>query len=176
MKIIAFGASYSGSSINRKLAAYAASQFEGAQVEVLDLRQFELPLYTPEAERALGHPQAAQDFVAKLGGADLIIASMAEHNGSYTAAFKNLFDWASRVKLQMFEGKRLLLLSTAPGPRGGLSVLQQAIDRFPRHGATVAAHFSLPSFAKNFSEEAGILDEALRASFLQAIEAAQVPA
>ena len=172
MKIIAFGASYSRSSINKRFAAYAASQLatDNDIIEVIDLNDYPLPLFTTDVEKEIGHPQVAHDFVNKLAEADIILISLAEHNGSYTAAFKNLFDWASRVKGKLFENKKLLLLSTATGPRGGLSVLHTAVDRFPRHGAEVIAQFSLPNFAQNFSDEIGIINEELKQNFIQTIE------
>lgn len=169
MKIIAFGASYSSDSINKTFAGYATKYFPEADTEVLDLRNFELPLYTADVEAAIGHPAAALDFVAKLDEADVLIVSLAEHNGSYTTAFKNLFDWASRVKLNFFEGKKMLLLSTAPGPRGGVSALKAAAQRFPIHGATIVGTFSLPHFHENFSDALGILNEGLRKEFEQVI-------
>ena len=169
MKIIALGASYSKSSINKQFAAFAAAQFEGADTEVLDLNNYPLPLFTIEAEKESGHPEAAKSFVEKLAEADLIIISMAEHNGSYSAGFKNLFDWSSRVKLKMFEGKKVFLLSTAPGPWGGKTVLETAKNRFPRHEADIVATFSLPSFGNNFSPEDGITDPDLKADFNKAI-------
>ena len=44
-KIIAFGGSNSKNSINKELAAYTANQINNVEVEVLDLNDFELPLY-----------------------------------------------------------------------------------------------------------------------------------
>lgn len=170
MKIIAFGASHHKASINRTFAAYAASQFESADIEVLDLNNYPLPMFTVEAEHELGHPQAARDFVAKLEEADLLIISMSEHNGSYTASFKNLFDWASRVKLKMFEGKKLLLISTATGSGAGVHVLEAAVKRFPRHGAEIIGTFSLPRFKDNFHEQDGILIDDLRDEFFTIID------
>jgi len=165
MKIIAFGASYSKNSINKKFAAYAASQFNNIEAEVLDLTDYWLPLFTTDVEAEVGHPGEVTDFLSKLEEADLLIISLSEHNGSYATAFKNLFDWASRVKLKMFEGKKVLLLATAPGARGGMSVLEAAKQRFPIHGAEIIGSFSLPNFHDNFSEESGILHTELKASF-----------
>ncbi|HOY14071.1 MAG TPA: NAD(P)H-dependent oxidoreductase [Saprospiraceae bacterium] len=174
MKIIAFGASYSKTSINRAFAEYVAEQIEGAQTEVLDLNIYDLPLYTTEKEKEIGIPQGARDFVAKLDEADLLIISLAEHNGTYTTAFKNLFDWATRVKLQIFENKPMILLSTAPGPRGGLGVLEAAKVRFPIHGAKIVGAFSLPKFNENFEETSGVQDPILRDQLFELIHKASI--
>lgn len=173
MKIIAFGASYSSTSINKTFAAYATGFFPDAEIEILDLTSFPLPLYTVDVEKEIGKPQAAIDFVEKLATADLLIISVAEHNGSYTTAFKNLFDWASRFKVKMFENKKMLLLSTAPGPRGGLAALQSATARFPIHGAEVLGSFSLPKFGDSFLAGEGITDETLKLEFIQVIDNAK---
>jgi chromate reductase len=166
MKILAFGASYSRNSINKMFAAFVANQIQNGEVEVLDLNQFDLPLFTIDKEKEVGAPNAARDFLAKLESADLLVISMAEHNGSYTTAFKNLFDWTSRVKLKMFENKKVILLSTAPGQRGGKGVLDAALIRFPIHGAQILMSFSLPKFAENFDEINGIVNEELRQEFI----------
>lgn len=169
MKIVAFGASNSKKSINKEFASYAANQFNSTSVEVLDLNDFPLPIYSVDLETEEGLPDNAVLFHKKLKDSDLIIISFAEHNGSYAVVFKNLFDWVSRVELKMFEGKKLFLLSTAPGPRGGLGVLEHAMDRFPRHGAVISSVFTLPQYHQNFSVEAGILDEELREKFMEKV-------
>jgi hypothetical protein len=51
------------------------------------------------------------------------------------------------------------LLSSSPGERGGASVMNIALDRFPRHGAIIPAHFSLPSFYNNFKDGRLISDD-----------------
>ncbi len=165
-KIIAFGASSSKTSINKLLAIYAANQFQNASVEVLDLNDFEMPIYSVDKEKDNGIPQLAQDFYAKIGSADLIVISFAEHNGAYSTAFKNIFDWASRINGKTFQEKPVLLLSTSPGPRGGSSVLEIAKNRFPFQGAVVKGSFSLPSFNDNFDAEKGITNEDLKNQLL----------
>lgn len=172
MKVIAFGASYSKTSINRRFARYAATQIN-QNAEVLDLNDYSLPLYTVDVEEVIGHPQIIHDFLAKINSAELLVISMGEHNGSYQAAFKNLMDWASRVKAKFFENKHILLLSTSPGGRGGKGALEAALDRFPRHGADILAHFSLPNFDSNFDDENGILDPVLKLEFTQLIASLQ---
>lgn len=173
-KIIAFGASSSKTSINKQLATYTANQFQNVSVEILDLNDYEMPIYSVDKEKENGIPQLAHDFYSKLGSADLIIISFAEHNDAYSAAFKNIFDWASRINGKTFQEKPMLLLATSPGVRGGSSVLEIATKRFPFQGGIVKGSFSLPSFGENFDAEKGITNEELKNEFLKIIETIQI--
>lgn len=155
MKIIAFGASPSKNSINKKLATYAATLFENAEVEVLDLNDFQMPIFTVDIEPAIGQHELAKAFLAKIATADILVVSMAENNGNYSAAFKNIFDWCSRITGKVFQEKPMLLMATSPGARGGASVLEIAKKAFPFYGGNVKATFSLPSFDANFDVEKG---------------------
>lgn len=151
-KIIAFGASSSKNSINKQLAFYAANLFSNTTVELLDLNDYEMPIFSVDKEKENGIHPLAQDFYTKIGSADLIVLSLAEHNGAYAAAFKNILDWASRINNKTFQEKPMLLLATSPGARGGSSVLEIATKRFPFQGAQVKGSFSLPSFNENFQD------------------------
>jgi len=105
MKIIAFGGSNSKNSINKKLATYASSLFVNASVEILDLNDYALPLFSVDLEKEIGQPQLAKDFLDKIASADFLVVSLAENNGNYSAAFKNLFDWSSRHAKEVFQQK-----------------------------------------------------------------------
>lgn len=151
-RILAFAGSNSSDSINKKLVTYAASHFADEETIILDLNEFDLPIYSKQLEASDGHSENAQRFLQEIKASDGIIISLAEYNGAYTSVFKNLFDWMSRIEQKLFFGKPLLLMATSPGGRGGKSVLEMAADRFPRHDANVVATFSLPAFNDNFSE------------------------
>jgi chromate reductase len=155
MKIIAFGGSPSENSINKKLATYAAHLFKNAEVEVLDLNDFEMPLFSVDIEKNIGQHELAKAFLAKMEEADFLVVSLAENNGNYSAAFKNVFDWCSRITVKVFQEKPMLLMATSPGGRGGASVLEIAKNAFPRYGANIKATFSLPGFNDNFDVENG---------------------
>ena len=157
-KIIAFGASSSKNSINKQLATYAANQFENVSIEILDLNDYEMPIFSVDKEKENGIHPLAQEFYAKLGTADLILISFAEHNGNYSTAFKNILDWTSRINSKTFQEKQMLLLATSPGARGGSSVLDIATKRFPFQGGIVKGSFSLPSFYENFDVVNGIIN------------------
>jgi len=129
-----------------------------------------MPIFSTDKETESGIPELAKDFFNKLGTADLLVISFAEHNGAYSTAFKNIFDWTSRIHSKTFQEKQTLILSTSPGPRGGSSVLEIAKNRFPFQGAEVKGSFSLPSFNDNFNAKDGITDTALNNELLQIIK------
>lgn len=151
-KIIAIGGSNSKDSINKKLAVYTANQIKDSEIIVADLNEFELPLYGVDLEKEKGIPENAIRLNGFLEEVDGIVISMAEHNGSFTAAFKNAIDWLSRINQKVWKDKPMLLMATSPGARGGATVLGTAKASFPFLGGNVIADFSLPSFYDNFSE------------------------
>lgn len=168
-KILAFGASSSRNSINKQLATYAASLFQDATIEVLDLNDYEMPIYSIDKEKETGIHPLAINFYNKITNTDLLVVSMTEHNGAYSSAFKNILDWTSRYNNGVFQEKPMLLMATSPGARGGSSVLDIAKNRFPRNGANVIATFSLPSFNDNFDKEKGISNEDLKNQLLDIV-------
>lgn len=168
-KIIALGASSSKNSINKQLAIYAANLFSNATVEILDLNNYEMPIYSVDKEKENGIPVLAEEFYTKIGSADLIVLSLAEHNGAYSSAFKNILDWASRINAKTFQQKPMLLLATSPGPRGGSTVLEIAKNRFPFQGADLKGSFSLPNFNENFDAENGITNPELKSELLKIV-------
>jgi NAD(P)H-dependent FMN reductase len=149
-KVLVFGGSNSKSSINKQLAVYASSLLTNIEIQVLDLKDFTLPVFGVDLEKEEGIPALAYQFNTLLNDVDGYIISLAEHNGSYTVAFKNLLDWTSRINGKVWNDKPMLLMSTSPGIRGGKSVLEAATSRFPFMGSNIITSFSLPLFNKNF--------------------------
>ena len=172
MKLLAFAASSSSKSINKQLVTYAASLVEGADVEILDINDYEMPLFSQDKEAELGQPVQAQQFFAKIAEADAIIISFAEHNGAYTAAYKNLFDWTSRIDQEVFQHTPLILLATSPGSGGAKSVLTAATGSASYFAGDVKASLSIPSFFDNFDIKAGVLcNEELKQALIEAVSA-----
>ena len=171
MNIVAFGASTSKTSINQRFAYFTANQFDG-EVNMIDLNDFTMPLFSVDVQEEFGFPEEALDLLEIIGDADLLVVSMAEHNGSYAAAFKNTLDWMSRIQANVFQDKPMLLLSTSPGGLGAKFVLEAALSRFPRHAANIIGHFSLPLFNENFDTE--ITNPELLSEFMAVLEHAKV--
>ena len=168
-KIIDLGGSNSKGSINKELAHYTARNTADADVIYLDMNDFPMPMFGVDRENEDGMPEEAKKLTKLIRIADGIILSLAEHNGSYSAVFKNAFDWISRIDAKVFETTPMLLLSTSPGARAGKSVMDTALDRFPRHGATVVENFSLPSFYDNFKNNE-LVNEELKAELMKKVK------
>jgi NAD(P)H-dependent FMN reductase len=171
MKILAIGASSSSTSINKQFASFTANQVAEADVTHLDLNDFEMAIYSSDRENETGIPPEASKFRALIEETDGIIISFAEHNGTYSAAFKNIFDWVSRMEGKTWGGKPMFVLATSPGARGGMTVMNQAASTLPYQGALVTGQFSLPSFYQSFSNEEGIKDEVLKTQFNEQLSA-----
>lgn len=167
--IIAFAGSNSKNSINKQLVEYTASLVENASVTILDLNDFELPLYGIDYENTHGIPDNAHKFLEYIKSSDGIILSLAEHNGAYATVFKNIFDWMSRIDGKLWSNNPMLLMATSPGARGGATVLDIAKGRFPYMGGNIVSEFSLPSFNENFSEEK-LVNEILKNKLVEAVK------
>ena len=169
MKLLAFAASNSSQSINRQLVDYAirlltAGLVEGVpasevEISTIDLNDFEMPISSIDRQNADGIPQPAHDFYDTIGAADALLISFAEHNGSYTVAYKNVFDWASRINMRVYHDKPIVMLSTSPGGGGGGFVLRTAGHLAGYFGNKVLASLAIPRFGENFDTEAGIVTD-----------------
>jgi len=151
-KIITLAGSSSKNSINKQLAEYTASLMQGVEVLNLDLNDYQLPLYSIDVENDHGFPADLLVLDEIIENNDGIILSLAEHNGAYSAAFKNTFDWLSRINGKVWKNKPMLLLSTSPGARGGQSVMDIALNRFPFNGGNIIGSTTFPSFHNNFKD------------------------
>ncbi len=127
VKILAFAGSTRRDSLNKKLVAYAAelAREQGAQVTLIDLRDFPMPLYDGDLEEKSGPPEAADRLLQLMKEHDGLLLSSPEYNSSITAVLKNAIDWVSRPRegeppLVAFSGKVAALMSASPGGLGGL--------------------------------------------------------
>lgn len=157
--IVTIGGSTSKKSINKLLAEYTGALIKDVTMIKVDLNDFTMPLFSVDIESELGLPKETTRLNSIFEKADGFIVSLAEHNGAYSAAFKNGFDWLSRIETKVWRGKPMLLLSTSPGMRGGLNVLELARGTFPRMGAKLIGSMPFPSFYDNFKENKIVNDE-----------------
>lgn len=151
MKILAFAASNHSASINRDLVGYVASRLKQlrpeADVTFLDLNDYEMPIYSLDREAANGVPQLAQDFLDHITAADAVLVSFAEYNGQVTSAWKNIFDWMSRISPKVWQNTPGVITAAAPGPRAGGSVLAGQAALAPHHGMDLKGQYGVGSWS-----------------------------
>lgn len=178
-KVIGFAGSNSSQSINAQLVSYVLSKLDNESQKYIDLVAFEIPMYNIDTEQASGIPIDVQLLKNEIAKADGLILSVNEHNGAWSAFFKNIFDWLSRADRNFLQDTKVLLMSTSPGARGASSALAYAKQTLPRFGAQVVESFSFPSFQENFNSETSTITDAtlqmgvqeVIASFLNELEA-----
>ena len=121
LRVLVLGASLSSTSLNNRLAAFAARLVtgKGARSDVATIEDFDCPFYDHDIEVEAGPPVGAHRFCERLKAADALIVASPEYNASMPAAIKNLIDWVSRFRPQPFNGKQALLMSASPSMVGG---------------------------------------------------------
>ncbi len=164
IKALAFAASNSRASINKQLVTHAANVLKAeidttVEIQVLDLNDFEMPIYGIDEETANGIPEAAIAFHKAIGEADVLLIAYAEHNGNYSAVFKSIFDWCSRLGKKVFQNKPMVIMAAAPGGGGGASVLRIAEGSAGFFGADLRGSLSVGRFAETFDTEKGELTD-----------------
>lgn len=157
MKVFAFAGSNSSTSINKQLVKFVLKSFSDHEVNMIDLNDYNMPIFSVDLEKN-GFPEEAHRFLDNIAESDFIICSLAENNRSYSAAFKNVFDWASRINVKVFQDKPMLLMTTSPGGYGGGNVMAEALKFFPQFGAIIKESFSLPKFYENFDLSNGVIN------------------
>jgi len=146
--VLLFTGSNSPKSINRNLVKYAAKFFSDVKTSFLDLRKYELPIYSLEIEENEGIPENAYKLRAEILTFDAFVVSIPENNGSVPAFLKNGLDWISRCDddYRVFKEKPVLLISTSPSPGGGERAVAHAEAIFKTLAARVYNGFSLPRY------------------------------
>lgn len=126
-KILAFAGSTRTDSFNKKLVRIAAAGAKeaGAEVTIIDLRDFQMPIYDEDLERQQGLPSNARKLKDMMLAHHGFLISSPEYNSSISGVLKNTIDWASRQSdgespLACFTNKVAGLMSASPGGLGGL--------------------------------------------------------
>ena len=127
-KILVFAGATREGSFNKKLAKLAAKAAgdAGADVTLIDLKDYPMPLYDGDDESASGLPPKAVELKKLVKDTDGIIIASPEYNSGYSGVLKNAIDWASRPteagegSAAAFAGKYAGIMAASPGALGGL--------------------------------------------------------
>jgi NAD(P)H-dependent FMN reductase len=167
-RILVFGGSLRRDSFNQKLAAIAAegARSAGAQVTVIALRDFPLPIFDEDLETAVGKPDPGIKLKALFREHHGLIIASPEYNSSVTAALKNAIDWVSRADsddepaLSALSGKSAVLCATSPGALGGLRGLVHLRSILGNIGITVLPdQVAVGGAYQAFKEDGSLADE-----------------
>ena len=168
VKILALSGSTRTESLNKRLlaAVVALADPEKMDIEVIDLRDFPLPLYDGDLEVTEGVPQNAMALKEKFLAADALLISTPEYNTSLPAVLKNAIDWISRPVdgvpwLAEIRGQVLGAMSASPGSTGGMQALGHLRQMFSNLGAYVVPGFTAcPNAAAAFDADGSFVNEA----------------
>lgn len=130
MKLLVFAGSTRLQSFNRHLAHAAAAMGReaGAEVTLMELADFDIPMYNADLE-ARGTPPDVLRLKEIMDAHPAWVIASPEYNGSYTALLKNTIDWASSPVAghpvwssadRPLAGKVVGILSASNGRLGGL--------------------------------------------------------
>jgi len=176
VKIIFFSGSARKQSINKKLAILAANtaQTAGAEVTLIDLNDYEMPLYNADLESEQGIPENAKKLKQVFIEHDGFFIASPEYNSSYSALLKNTIDWISRSDkegespLVAFKGKVAALGAISPGALGGLRGLVPLRMLLGHIGVTVVPTQVAIGAGFKALDSAGQLIDEMQAKMLQA--------
>lgn len=167
VKILAFAGSARTDSFNKKLVQIAAegARAAGAEVTLIDLRDFPMPLYDADLETGSGLPENAKKLKQLMIAHHGFLISAPEYNSSITPLLKNTIDWASRAEaddeppLVCYQGKAVGLMSASPGALGGLRGLVHVRAMLGNIGAFVLPDQISISKAHEAFDATGVLKD-----------------
>lgn len=158
--VLIFAGSTREASYNKKLAQEAATIARklGAEVTVIDLKDYPMPFYDGDLEMSRGMPENGKRLRQMIRASDAVLIASPEYNSSIPAVLKNTLDWVSRSEekrtdVTIFKGKKLGIMSASPGPRGGARALVHLRAILENIGAEVVQkQVSVPKAMETFSK------------------------
>ncbi len=166
-KILAFTGSNSETSINDQLLRFTLDLLQTTNLEYIDLKPLEVPIYSETLENSKGIPEDILSLRSSIDDSQALIVAVNEHNGTMSAFFKNITDWLSRTGSYL-EGKKICLLATSPGQGGAKFCLDYTQTNFEKFGGTVCSKFSLPNFNQHFKNQE--LQDTYKSELMQLIQ------
>lgn len=165
LNLLFFSGSSRQNSLNKKLILAAEKSLDKNQINltIIDLADYDIPLYNGDFEDANGIPADVKKLKAIFDAQDGILIASPEYNGTYSALLKNTVDWLTRNKadgLTAFRGKVIALCATSPGPRGALGgltplrMLMGGIGSF-----VIPTQMALGNGGNAFGEDGNLVDE-----------------
>lgn len=173
-RLLAFAGSLREGSYNRRLIPVLAegARAAGAEVTLIELRDYPLPVYDGDIEAA-GMPPSMRQLQQLVREHDGVLISTPEDNGSMPALVKNTLDWISRpmedgrMGTALFQDKVAGIVSASPGALGGLRSLLALRDALAKLGLVVVPQqVAVGQAADKLVDYGRLKDEKQRAAVL----------
>jgi len=167
IKIVALAGSLRKESLNHTLAIAVANAARraGAEVEVIKLSDFDIPLFNEDLEKN-GAIAGVEQLKDKIRNANGLIVASPEYNGSISGVLKNALDWASRTApkaVPAFANTTVALVATSPGGLGGIRALPHVSNIFAGMGALVLSkQLAVGGGYQAFDNDGGLTDEGMQ--------------
>lgn len=168
--VLLFAGSLRQESLNKKLiqeTAEVALEL-GANVKVIDLKDYPIPFYNADEESSIGMPENAKKIRDLMIKSQVIIIASPNYNRFFPGVVKNLFDWASRSETasesyEAYQGKTFVLMSSGPGNSGGAKGLESVRQLLlVLKGRVLPEQFVLPSGTTAYDAQGHLKDPAMR--------------
>jgi NAD(P)H-dependent FMN reductase len=171
-RILAFAGSARRESFNRRLIhiAVETARQAGADVTLIELSEYPLPLFNQDLEAEAGLPEHAVALKTLFVQHDGLLISSPEYNSSITPLLKNTLDWVSRKSpgegsLVAYKGKVAALVSASPGRLGGLRGLVHLRSILSNIGVLVLPdQIAIPEANQAFTDDGRLKDERQQAT------------
>ena len=151
--------------------ALAASAGAGAETELLDLRELDLPMYEPGKALDEYGPGVGR-LVEGLRGADALLISTAAYHGTLAGVTKNALDFAQFLSggdHPYFDGKVVGLISTAGGEQAGANATGALVHVVHSLRGVVAPLMVQVSKASRRADRSGDITDELYAKRLDSL-------
>ena len=173
--IAGFAGSLRKSSFNQQMLERAAvgAREEGAEVDLVDLGAFDLPIFHDELAEGESLPEGVLALKGRLRDADGLLIASPEYNCSVTPLLKNVLDWCSvptnrENPDRCLEGKHAGVMATSPGRLGGIRGLFHLRDILMDVGVHPINHqYALPGSHQAFAEDGSLVDERMDETLLK---------
>jgi chromate reductase, NAD(P)H dehydrogenase (quinone) len=160
MKILMFSGSIRTASLNLRLItrAHEIAVELGHEATLINLGDFDLPLYDGDLEDKDGLPEDALGLKQMISETDAIVISTPEYNGFFPGLLKNTLDWCSRAGGGLdgratYEGKKSIIMAASPGGGGGKRVLPRLVEQMEILRTEVVAQVSVGNAEKAIDAE-----------------------
>ena len=158
MKIAIISASVRKGRNSHRVALYLQNyvkDYTGAETEMLDLHQFNFPIFEERLRLLENPPDDVKAFAAAIKNCDGVIMVTPEYNGGYPASLKNAVD----LLYDEWRRKPVAIATVSDGAFGGTQVITSLqFSLWKMKAWTVPAMFPVPKVREAFDENGRATD------------------